>query len=50
MGLSFFPRTDARQFVINFKAPSGTRLDATNEETNKIEGIIRRIVLDMTWA
>ena len=44
MGLSFFPRTDAGQFVINFKAPSGTRLDATNEETNKIEGIIRRIV------
>ena len=32
MGLSFFPRTDAGQFVINFKAPSGTKLDATEEE------------------
>src|SRR5580698_10064299 len=44
LGLSFFPRTDAGQFVINFKAPSGTRLDATNQETAKLESIIRRIV------
>jgi multidrug efflux pump subunit AcrB len=44
LGLSFFPRTDAGQFVINFKAPSGTRLDATNDEAAKLEGIIRRIV------
>ena len=28
LGLSFFPRTDAGQFVINLKAPSGTRIDA----------------------
>ena len=44
MGLSFFPQTDAGQFVINFKAPSGTKLDATEEEAAKIEGIVRRIV------
>jgi multidrug efflux pump subunit AcrB len=44
LGLSFFPRTDAGQFVINFKAPSGTRLDVTDEETAKLEGIVRRIV------
>jgi len=44
MGLSFFPRTDAGQFVINFKAPSGTRLDDTNAETAKVESIIRGIV------
>jgi multidrug efflux pump subunit AcrB len=44
LGLSFFPRTDAGQFVINFKAPSGTRLDETNAETAKVEGIIRSIV------
>jgi multidrug efflux pump subunit AcrB len=44
LGLSFFPRTDAGQFVVNFKAPSGTRLDATNEEAAKMEGIIRGIV------
>ncbi|QHN05225.1 efflux RND transporter permease subunit [Granulicella sp. WH15] len=44
LGLSFFPRTDAGQFVINFKAPSGTKITATEEETAKLEGIIRRIV------
>src|SRR5690349_14636239 len=30
LGLSFFPRTDAGQFVINLKAPSGTRLAVTD--------------------
>jgi multidrug efflux pump subunit AcrB len=44
LGLSFFPRTDAGQFVINFKAPSGTRLDESNAETVKLESIIRGIV------
>jgi len=44
LGLSFFPRTDAGQFVVNFKAPSGTKLDATEEEAAKLEAIIRRIV------
>lgn len=44
LGLSFFPRTDAGQFVINFKVPSGTRLDDTNLETAKLEGIVRSIV------
>jgi multidrug efflux pump subunit AcrB len=44
LGMSFFPRTDAGQFVINFKAPSGTRLDATNAETAKLEGIVRSVV------
>jgi multidrug efflux pump subunit AcrB len=44
MGLSFFPKTDAGQFVINFKAPSGTKLDATEEEAAKVEGIVRNVV------
>jgi multidrug efflux pump subunit AcrB len=44
LGLSFFPRTDAGQFVISFKAPSGTRLAATEEEAAKLEAIVRRIV------
>jgi multidrug efflux pump subunit AcrB len=29
LGVAFFPRTDAGQFVINVKAPSGTRLAVT---------------------
>src|SRR5579875_2444179 len=44
LGLSFFPRTDAGQFVISFKAPSGTRLDDTNAEAARVEQIVRRIV------
>jgi len=44
LGLSFFPRTDAGQFVISFKAPSGTNLEATEGEAARIEDIVRRIV------
>ncbi len=44
LGLSFFPRTDAGQFVVTFKAPSGTRLDDTNAEAARVEQIVRHIV------
>lgn len=44
LGLSFFPRTDAGQFVISFKAPSGTKLTATEGEAQRIENIVRRVV------
>jgi multidrug efflux pump subunit AcrB len=44
LGLSFFPRTDAAQFVINLKAPSGTRLALTEGEVAKVENLIREIV------
>ena len=44
MGLSFFPRTDAGQFVISFKAPSGTNLQATEGEATRIEAIVHRVV------
>ena len=35
MGFSFFPRTDPGQFVINVKAPSGTRLEVTDQKYRK---------------
>ena len=35
VGLSFFPRTDAGQFVINVKAPTGTRIEMTNEYVSR---------------
>ena len=41
LGLSFFPRTDAGQFVINLKAPSGTRLSVTEDEVAKVEDVVR---------
>jgi HAE1 family hydrophobic/amphiphilic exporter-1 len=44
LGLSFFPRTDAGQFVINIKAPSGTRLNVTENEIAKVEALIRKEV------
>ena len=42
--MAFFPRTDAGQFVINVKAPSGTRLEMTEEEVRKVEELIRQVV------
>jgi multidrug efflux pump subunit AcrB len=44
LGLSFFPRTDAAQFVVNLKAPTGTRLAVTENEVSKVEEIVRRVV------
>lgn len=44
LGLSFFPRTDAGQFVINLKAPTGTRLAVSETEVAKLENLIRRVV------
>ena len=45
LGMSFFPRTDAGQFVINLKAPPGTRLAVTEDEVAKVERLIRKVVL-----
>ena len=44
IGVAFFPRTDAGQFLINFKAPSGTNLSSTEEEASKLEQLIRKTV------
>src|SRR5579883_954898 len=44
IGVSFFPRTDAGQFVINLKAPTGTRLGVTNDDVKHVERIIHDIV------
>ena len=44
LGVAFFPRTDAGQFVINLKAPSGTRVELTEEYVKQVEDIIRRTI------
>jgi HAE1 family hydrophobic/amphiphilic exporter-1 len=44
MGLSFFPRTDPGQFVINVKAPSGTRLELTDKYIARVEDDIHSVV------
>jgi HAE1 family hydrophobic/amphiphilic exporter-1 len=44
IGVSFFPRTDAGQFVINVKAPTGTRIELTEQYAAKIETIVHQVV------
>ncbi len=44
LGVSFFPRTDPGQFVINLKAPPGTRIELTNEFVKRVEQDIRQVV------
>ena len=44
MGVSFFPRTDAGQFVINVKAPTGTRIELTENYVKRVEEIVHQVV------
>ena len=44
IGVSYFPKTDPGQFVINLKAPTGTRLENTAAYVKQVEDIIRREV------
>jgi multidrug efflux pump subunit AcrB len=44
LGVAFFPRTDAGQFVMNIKSPSGTRIELTTADVHKVEAVVRRIV------
>jgi multidrug efflux pump subunit AcrB len=44
LGLAFFPRTDAGQFTINLKVPTGTRIEVTNDYVAKVEDLVRHEV------
>ncbi len=44
VGRAFFPQTDAGQFTMNIKAPTGTRIEVTNEYVARIESMIRKVV------
>jgi len=44
LGLAFFPQTDAGQFTINLKVPTGTRLEVTEQYVAKVEDLIRKVV------
>ncbi|HXM41119.1 MAG TPA: efflux RND transporter permease subunit, partial [Bryobacteraceae bacterium] len=44
LDVAFFPRTDAGQFTINMKVPTGTRIEVTEQYVKKVEDLIRRIV------
>jgi multidrug efflux pump subunit AcrB len=44
LGVAFFPRTDPGQFVINVKAPTGSRLEFTNNYVARVEDDIRSVI------
>src|SRR5271169_784023 len=44
LGVAFFPRTDPGQFVINFKAPSGTRIELSEQYAKQVEDMVRKVV------
>ncbi|MGA7909454.1 MAG: efflux RND transporter permease subunit [Candidatus Sulfotelmatobacter sp.] len=44
LGVAFFPQTDAGQFTINLKVPTGTRLEVTEQYVANVEDLIRHVV------
>src|ERR1700720_4058046 len=44
LGLAFFPKTDAGQFTISLKVPTGTRIEITDQYVAKVEDLIRHEV------
>jgi multidrug efflux pump subunit AcrB len=50
IGRDFFPNVDAGQFRLHVRAPSGTRVEETENIFGQIEGAIREIVPDSERA
>jgi multidrug efflux pump subunit AcrB len=44
LGTELFPRTDAGQFVIQFRAPLGTRVELTEQIAERLENTIREVI------
>jgi hydrophobic/amphiphilic exporter-1 (mainly G- bacteria), HAE1 family len=44
LGLALFPKTDAGQFTLNLKVPTGTRIEVTDQYIAQVEDLIRRTV------
>ena len=44
LGVAFFPRTDAGQFTVNLKVPTGARIENTEEYVSKVENLIKHEV------
>ena len=44
IGTELFPQTDSGQFIINFHAPLGTRIENTEQLTEKVEQVIRAVI------
>ncbi len=52
LGTELFPETDAGTFIINFRAPAGTRIENTAELADRIRKVVTQVIpprdLDMT--
>ena len=44
LGTELFPRTDAGQFIIQFRAPLGMRIELTEQLTERLENMIREVI------
>jgi HAE1 family hydrophobic/amphiphilic exporter-1 len=44
LGRAFFPQTDAGQFTLNIKVPTGSRIEVTDQYVARIEDLIRKVV------
>jgi multidrug efflux pump subunit AcrB len=44
LGTELFPRTDAGQFVIQFRAPLGTRIELTEQLAKRLEDTIKEVI------
>jgi multidrug efflux pump subunit AcrB len=44
VGEAYFPRTDPGQFVINLKAPAGTRIEDTDQLVKQVEQVVKEAV------
>ena len=44
LGVAFFPRTDAGQFTVNLKSPTGSRIELSENYVAKVEKLIRERV------
>ena len=44
LGVAFFPQTDAGQFTLNVKVPTGTRIEVTEQYVAKVEDLVRQVV------
>jgi multidrug efflux pump subunit AcrB len=44
IGTELFPQTDAGQFIIDYRAPVGTRIEITEELTERMENLVRQVI------
>ena len=44
IGTELFPQTDSGQFIINFRAPLGMRIELSEDLTKRLEDEVRRVI------